>query len=310
MKQILNVLALAFSLTCWSQSDTKPVLSVTLVIRNEITGKPVDAEFEWPDRARIRRTGMGNYALSLAPGQSDVLTVSRDGYFDTNLKLDYSEEETTAYHEIKLKPGIPQLLIGITSSETGETLKSAIDLFTMDEKSIVFSEEVETSPYTIDLEYNEVHVLQVRAPGYFSFKDTIDYMGVFDGRSRTRNIALVPLKVGNKITVHNIYFKPNESELTEFAKLMLVELTHVLSSDRGLKIEVGAHTDDVGTNEYNLNLSEKRALSVKRHLLEKGAKEDQLIAKGYGEASPVAPNDTDDNRAQNRRVEFKILKVD
>jgi outer membrane protein OmpA-like peptidoglycan-associated protein len=310
MKQLLTSLALASALTGWSQSDTRPPLTVAVVVRNEITGKPVDADLEWPDRAKVRRTGQGNYSISIAPGQTEVLSISRDGYFDSNLKLDYSEEETTAYHEVKLKPGIPQLLISITSSETGETLKSAIDLFTMDEKSIVFSEEVETSPYTIDLEYNEVHVLQVRAPGHFSFKDTIDYTGVYDGRSRTRNIALVPLKVGNKITVQNIYFRPNESELTDFARLMLVELTHVLASDRGLRIEVGAHTDDVGTNEYNLALSGKRALSVTRHLLEKGAKEDQLIAKGYGEASPVMPNDSDANRAQNRRVEFKILKVD
>jgi OmpA-OmpF porin, OOP family len=310
MRSLLTLAALAFSLICWSQSDTKPPLSVSIVVRNEITGKPVDADLEWPDRSKVRKNGPGNYVVSLNPGQSEVLTISRDGYFDSNLRLDYAEEETTAYHEIKLKPGVPQLLITITSSETGETLKSAIDLFTMDEKSMVFSEEVETSPYTIDLEYNEVHVLQVRCPGYFSFKDTIDYKGVFDGRSRTRTVALVPLKVGNKISVHNIYFKPNESELTDFAYLMLVELTHVLASDRSLRIEVGAHTDDVGTNEYNLGLSEKRAQSVKKHLLEKGAKEDQLIAKGYGEAFPVAQNDSEQSRAQNRRVEFKILKVD
>jgi len=310
MKPLFTLVAFALSLTSWSQSDSKPPISVTIVVRNELTNKPVDADVEWIDRSKVKRGGLGNYSVSLAPGQSEVLTISRDGYFDSNVKLDYTEEETTAYHEIKLKPGVPQLLIGITSSETGETLKSAIDLFTMDEKSIVFSEEVETSPYTIDLEYNEVHVLQVRCPGYFSFKDTIDYMGVFDGRSRTRNIALVPLKVGNKISVNNIYFEPNKSELTEFARLMLVELTHVLSTDRGLRIEVGAHTDDVGTNEYNLSLSEKRAKSVTTHLVEKGAKPDQLIAKGYGEGAPVVPNDSEASRAQNRRVEFKILKVD
>jgi outer membrane protein OmpA-like peptidoglycan-associated protein len=310
MKPLLTLLMVTYSVTCWSQSDTKPPLSVTIIVRNELTGKPIDADLEWPDPAKTKKAGRGNYTVVLDPGQSDVLTVTRDGYFDTNLKLDYTEEETLAYHEVKLKPGVPQLVISITSSESSETLKAAIDLFTMDEKSIVFSEEVETPAYTIDLEYNEVHVLQVRSPGYFSFKDTIDYRGVFDGRERTRKIELVPLKVGNKITVRNIYFKPNESELTDFAKLMLVELTHVLAEDAGLRIEVGAHSDDVGTNEYNLSLSEKRAMSVKKHLLEKGAKDDQLVAKGYGESSPVVANDSEENRAQNRRVEFKILKVD
>src|SRR5687767_11633493 len=169
MKPLLTLLVLAHSVTCWSQSDTKPPLSVTIIVRNELTGKPVDADLEWPDRTKVKRAGPGNYGVTLAPGQSDILTITRDGYFDSNLKLDYTEEETLAYHEVKLKPGIPQLVISISSTETGEIIKSAIDLFTMDEKSIVFSEEVETSEYTIDLEYNEVHVLQVRCPGYFSY---------------------------------------------------------------------------------------------------------------------------------------------
>ena len=310
MKATLTILAVTMPLVALSQSDSKPPISVTVVVRNELSGRPIDAAMEWPDETKLRKAGPGNYSVTLTPGQSEVLGISKDGYFDTNLKLDYDEEETTAYHDVKLKPGVPQLEITITSSESDETLKSAIDLFTIDEKSIVFSEEVETSPYIIDLEYNEVHVLQVRCPGFFSFKDTIDYKGVFDGRSRSKKIALVPLKVGNKITVQNIYFKQDQAELTDFAKLMLVELTHVLATDDGLHIEVGAHTDDVGTNEYNMALSQKRAMAVKKHLLEKGAKDQQLIAKGYGEATPVVTNDSEEHRAQNRRVEFKILKVD
>jgi outer membrane protein OmpA-like peptidoglycan-associated protein len=309
MKVLVVTVLLAFPLVGMSQSEVRPLISVTVVVRNELSGRPVDASVDWPDQSKVRRAGPGNYTITLAPGQSEVLGLSKDGYFDTNLRLAYDEEETTAYHEVKLKPGIPQLDITIVSSESAETLKSAIDLFTMDEKSIVFSEEVETAPFVIDLEYNQVHVLQVRCPGYFSFKDTIDYKGVFDGRSRSKKIALVPLKVGNKITVQNIYFKQDQAELTDFARLMLVELTHVLAADRSLRIEVGAHTDDVGTNEYNMALSEKRALAVKKHLMDNGARNEQLIAKGYGEGFPVVPNDTDEHRAHNRRVEFTILKV-
>ena len=74
-------------------------------------------------------------------------------------------------------------------------------------------------------------------------------------------------------------------------------------------IEVGAHTDGVGSTEYNQTLSEKRALSVKKYLLEKGAFDRQLLAKGYGKSFPVKPNDTEENRSLNRRVEFKIISV-
>jgi outer membrane protein OmpA-like peptidoglycan-associated protein len=180
----------------------------------------------------------------------------------------------------------------------------------MDESSIVFSEEVEISPYTIDLEYNKVHVLQVRSAGFFSFKDTIDYTNVYEGRTRTKTIRLVPLKTGNKISLNNIYFKQNEAGLTDFARLMLVELTHILQEQRGMVIEIGAFTDDVGTDAYNLGLSEKRAMAVKNYLLEKGAIARQLSTKGYGETSPVTDNTTEENRAMNRRVEFKIVSIE
>jgi outer membrane protein OmpA-like peptidoglycan-associated protein len=201
------------------------------------------------------------------------------------------------------------LYITVVDDETGETLSSAVDLFTMNDSSIVFSEEVEVSPYTIDLEYNQSHILQVRRPGYFSFKDTIDFTNVFDGRTRTRKIKLVPLKTGNKISLNNIYFKENEANLTEFARLMLVELSHVLAEQKNIVIEIGAFTDGLGTNEYNQALSEKRAAAVKKYLVEKGASANQLATKGYGEMQPVAPNDTEQNRAMNRRVEFKILSI-
>src|SRR5688572_12324050 len=121
MKAIPTLLALTLPLMGLSQSESKPPLSVTVVVRNELSGKPVDVAVEWPDKSKVRRSGLGNYIVTLAPEQSEVLTLSKDGYFDTNLKLDYDDEETTAYHEIRMKPGVPQLEITITSTESDET---------------------------------------------------------------------------------------------------------------------------------------------------------------------------------------------
>lgn len=284
-------------------------LTVEIHLKNELTRKPVDATLTWVQPDKVRKVRTGYYTVIVQPAQTSMLTIEKDGYFDHELKLDYEAEKTEAYHEISLKPGVPQLNITVVDDETNETIKSAIDLFTMDESTVVFSDDVETAPYTIDLEYNEVHVLQVRRPGYFSFKDTINYLGVFDGRSRARKINLVPLKEGNKISLHNIYFNANESDLTDFGKLMLVELSHVLALEKKMVVEIGAHTDDVGAPEYNQGLSEKRALSVKKHLMEKGASDSQLLTKGYGESAPLKPNDSEENKMLNRRVEFKIIKV-
>ncbi len=303
---VIPLFILATASAAWSQ-DLKPI-TLTIVVTNQFTGQLVDAELSF-DGESPARVGRGKYSVKLFPESEGLLTVSRQGYFDTEVRLDYETQKVNPVYEIKLQPGIPQLRITVRDQETSENITSAIDLFTLDESSVVFSEEVEVAPYTIDLEYNKAHVLQVRAPGYFSFKDTIDYTNVFEGRIRERVIELVPLKAGNKISLNNIYFEEDAAELTDFARTMLVELTHVLDLQPGLVIEIGAYTDDHGTEEYNLSLSEKRANAVKQYLIEKGALEDQLLTRGYGENSPVAPNDTPQNRALNRRVEFRVVSL-
>lgn len=304
----LFVLSMIFVAEMRAQNASGEIpINVTII--NEFTGKPVDANLAWYDASLVKRVDVGKYQLQLGNDMEQTLTVTRAGYFDLETKMDYTTVKATPDVELKFQPSVPHLNISILSDETGETVSSAIDLFTMDESSVVFSEEVEISPYTIDLEYDKVHVLQVRSPGFFSYKDTIDYKGVFEGRKRTKTIRLVPLKAGNKISLNNIYFKENEAALTDFAKLMLVELSHVLEQQKGLVIEVGAYTDDKGSDQYNVELSQKRAAAVKTYLVEKGADAKQLVIKGYGEASPVAANTTDASRALNRRVEFKIVKI-
>ena len=76
-----------------------------------------------------------------------------------------------------------------------------------------------------------------------------------------------------------------------------------------LKVEVDAHTDDVGSDQYNLLLSQQRAKSVVDFLLEKKVSPDRFSAKGFGESQSKVPNDNDENRAVNRRVELKIVSI-
>lgn len=75
-----------------------------------------------------------------------------------------------------------------------------------------------------------------------------------------------------------------------------------------MEIEVSGHTDNVGNKSYNQELSQKRAQSVVNYLTENGISKCRLIAKGYGMDKPVADNETEEGRAENRRVEFTILK--
>ena len=116
-------------------------------------------------------------------------------------------------------------------------------------------------------------------------------------------------RVGEGIVVEfkeKILFGFNQSELNDAAKSNLDKLGNVLQKYPDTDIEVIGHTDDVGSDNYNQKLSEKRANSVSDYLLMKGINSSRVKIKGMGESDPKVGNDTDSNRAENRRVEFVI----
>lgn len=120
----------------------------------------------------------------------------------------------------------------------------------------------------------------------------------------------------NKIFVlENIYFDFAKSDITPSAATELNKLVEILKDNPEIKIEMGSHTDSVDTYEYNLLLSQRRAESTVRYLVNNGISQQRLTAKGYGEMKPVARNtnpDGSDNptgRARNRRTEFKIVEI-
>jgi outer membrane protein OmpA-like peptidoglycan-associated protein len=82
----------------------------------------------------------------------------------------------------------------------------------------------------------------------------------------------------------------------------------LLNDNPAIEIEMSAHTDSFGSDEYNIVLSQNRARSVMKYILAKGIAPNRIISQGYGETKPVVANDTPENRQLNRRVEFKILK--
>jgi outer membrane protein OmpA-like peptidoglycan-associated protein len=87
----------------------------------------------------------------------------------------------------------------------------------------------------------------------------------------------------------------------------LNKVVEYMNSNPKMKIEIGGHTDNVGTKEYNKALSQNRAKSVYNYLIEKGVSADRLSYKGYDFSIPIADNDTEEGRALNRRTEFKVI---
>jgi OOP family OmpA-OmpF porin len=112
---------------------------------------------------------------------------------------------------------------------------------------------------------------------------------------------------GDVIVLKGVNFEFNKDRLTPNAKVILDGVGEALQAAPATNVELGGHTDGKGTDDYNQGLSQRRACSVGRYLGERGVGEERMTPVGYGESKPVADNETDEGREQNRRVELKIL---
>lgn len=127
-------------------------------------------------------------------------------------------------------------------------------------------------------------------------------------------LCLMPFKIDKPIVLKDILYDFNSAELNEGSKTILDQLYTLMEDNKNIEIELSAHTDNIGTAVYNMDLSERRAKSCVDYLISKGINPVRMKSKGYGFSKPVAPNqfpNGDDNflgRQQNRRTEFKVTK--
>jgi len=114
----------------------------------------------------------------------------------------------------------------------------------------------------------------------------------------------------NQIEIKDrIRFKPGSAELLPTDKLILDDVSLVMRANPRIKrFRIEGHTDNMGDREFNVDLAERRAWSVRSYLIEKGIEETRLFPKGFGSTRPVAKNNSETGRAQNRRVEFHVIR--
>jgi OmpA-OmpF porin, OOP family len=150
--------------------------------------------------------------------------------------------------------------------------------------------------------------------GYNNNTGFVDYSSVngykeikFDVSLKVKTVVEVT-EEPEIITLENIYFDFGKSDVKTESYPELDKILRLMSENPGIKIEIDAHTDNVGSDDYNLKLSQARAESVLNYLVSNGIFVSRLKAKGYGSSKPVADNNSEQGRQKNRRVEFKISK--
>ncbi|HVD99948.1 MAG TPA: OmpA family protein [Cytophagaceae bacterium] len=134
--------------------------------------------------------------------------------------------------------------------------------------------------------------------------------GIYTLKYRSHDVAqdsLLSTK-GSKFQLHNLSFDQSNAEITESGKAELDRLADWLLKEENIRIRVEGHTDNIGSPELNLKLSQQRVINVKAYLMSKGVAEERIETIGYGGTLPIADNSKESTRKLNRRVEFEIIE--
>lgn len=151
-------------------------------------------------------------------------------------------------------------------------------------------------------------IITVKKDNYAFSSQLISKDSIVNAKPAKVNMPVDTIKVGETYPLNNIYYKTNSSDLDPRSMIVIDEFIEFLKANPTMKIEMYGHTDNVGNDNANLALSTDRAFTVRDILLEKGIKENRLIAfKGFGASKPIADNSTEAGRAKNRRTEFVIV---
>ncbi len=200
----------------------------------------------------------------------------------------------------------------VFDAKTNDKLKAKFELIDIESNEMVyesFSDKL-SGEFLVTLPLERNYALNVEADGYlfhsehFSLKNLADTL-----TSYAIDIPLSKIKIGETVVLNNIFFERASYKLLPESNVELNKILTFLNQNSKIKIEIGGHTDNEGTAEYNIDLSQNRAKAVVEFLTQHKVPVGRLSFKGYGYSKPIATNDTKEGRARNRRTEFKIESV-
>lgn len=211
------------------------------------------------------------------------------------------------------KPQPVVLIYGnVLNAKTKEPLGTAIQYESLEsgEQLGLARSNPQTGAYSIVLPNGDIYGFLAALPGFLSVSENIDVKDITAYKEIRVDLYLTPIEKDAVIRLNNLFFDFNKFTLRSEARSELNRVVALLNKYPNMQIEIGGHTDDIGSDANNLVLSNNRAKSVVEYLTKNGVSAARLQAKGYGEAIPAANNKTDEGRALNRRIELKILKVE
>lgn len=195
----------------------------------------------------------------------------------------------------------------VSDANTGEPIMAEIKFIdpVSQEENIVYPDTL-TGRYNFMLQAHHSMVVELKKDGYFFAFEMIQAPQDKEEKLVRKDFQLKPIKKGEKIVLNNILFETGKAILTKASYGELDKLVKVMLNSE-VNVEISGHTDNTGGYELNKRLSLQRAKAVVDYLISSGVETQRLKYAGYGPDQPVATNATREGRAQNRRVEMKII---
>jgi outer membrane protein OmpA-like peptidoglycan-associated protein/tetratricopeptide (TPR) repeat protein len=311
---VLQKEAIKIDLVTTTTDGKKPLLGVNyrfIEVNKGKQGKPDEQTID-------------TYKADLISNRGYIIITSRKGYMSDTTEFNTVgiKETTTIQKKIVLKP-VATLMAFIQASALSEGAPLSKVTYQLTETASKKADSKTGDTYSNDLLLNKQYVLIASKAGFTS--DTVKFStnDIKETTTIEKVLNLKPkvilVKRNERIRLENLYYKldksaANEAEMENWglAQQSLDYMFNILNKYPDLQIELSSHTDSRGSDKYNLELSQKRAIGVKQYLINKGIERGKIVAKGYGETRLVnqcknGVKCTEEEHAQNRRTEFRIL---
>jgi outer membrane protein OmpA-like peptidoglycan-associated protein len=253
-----------------------------------------------------------NYQVSLP---SDALALQGQRIRVENLNL----------VKMQYQPSDSLILYGIVNSAQGVVPDAEVRVRREDSRDILYETQTDDEgAYAFRFVPNDKtdYIVEIYKEGYLLNSIAVLYNEKVDARAKGNqlelestmvnsvdaNTRLTEIKVGAKQVLGGVYFEFNSAKLLTESAIALDKLVAFLKENPTITMEIGGHTDDLGSEQINKQMSLRRAQSVVNYLIQRGIPRRRVVAAGYGETEPITSNESALNgRDVNRRVEVKIL---
>lgn len=196
----------------------------------------------------------------------------------------------------------------VTDAESGDAISCPIKIYDQSTGEVYtsLSSDPINGAFLVTLPVNQDYAYEAIAEGYLPHSESFSLEKISNESAFEIAVVLQPIQEGKEFVLNNIFFESGSYELKVTSESELLRLVKYMEQLPDLLLEIGGHTDDVGSDTANQTLSENRAKAVHDFLISKGVDASRLSYKGYGESKPLVANDSDANRAINRRTAFKV----